>query len=232
MEKILEYQKIDGKLFNLEKKLNESKYKKIMEEARISANSVKEKMIQIESKAGKTYQKYLDLNNTIEKNLNIVKILDEQKIDSIQSKELNDFGKKINSMSSNLNILQKDLNMLQGEIKDLLKEFNKLTQARKNAKNQYAQAKQSYDKEVEESAGEIDALKKELSALQSGLPKDLFDKYQKIRKDKVYPVFIPLKDKICGACGMEMPSVLVDSIKAGKFIECEHCRRVLYYKEK
>lgn len=230
MEKILEYQRIDGKLFNLEKQLNESKHRKTMDDAKNNASSTKEKMIQIETEAQNLYQTYLELNKSIEKNLKNAEILNSQKIDNMPLEKLNIFSDNSNQVGKNLVILQKKATNLQNNIQSLLKEFNKLNQMAKQLKDQYAKAKELYDKEETKLAGEIETLKNELSALQNSLPKELFDKYQKIRKDRIYPVFIPLKDKICGACGMEMPSVVVDSIKSGALIECEHCRRILYFK--
>jgi len=230
MERMLEYQKLDGELFKLEKQLNESKFRAEMNEAKEIANQAKEKMIQMEIDAKKYHDAYNDLQKSIEVNLKNVEILNKQDINEMDLEKLKIFTEKSDLVGKNLSLLQKKLYNLQITIQQHLVAFNKTTKSVQTAKAQFAKAKEQYDNECEKIKPQLDKIKEQLLVLQKGVAEDLFDRYQKARKDKIYPVFVPLVDKRCGACRMELPSALLDSIKTGKMLECEQCRRIIFYK--
>ena len=56
----------------------------------------------------------------------------------------------------------------------------------------------------------------------------LMEKYLKKRADKLFPIFVPLNGKVCGACNMELATSEISKINNGEIIECEFCRKLLY----
>lgn len=230
MEKMLEYQKLDGELFKLEKQLNESKYKVQMNETKEFASQAKDKMLQMEIEAKKYYDAYLDLQKVIEVNLKNVEILNKQEIAEMDLDKLKIFTEKSDLVSKNLSVLQKKLYSLQTSIQQHLVNFKKIKKDVETAKAKFAKAKEMYDSESQKIKPQMDEIKNKLETLQKGVSDSLLDKYQKSRKDKIYPVFVPLVEKRCGACRMELPSALLDSVKAGNMLECEQCRRIIFYK--
>lgn len=228
MNKILEYQAVDEKLYKLEKTLNSNENKIKMKKSKEKVNECKEKVLIIENEAQKLIREYNDLQKSVEINLKNVEVLKAQNIEELNPNKVKLFISQSDVVGKNLNILQNKATAIQKSIQEQLKEYKKIMQSVKKANEDYAIAKEAYNSEVAKIEPEMNTIKKELEDLQKDLPKDLFDKYQKIRKDNIYPVFSEMKDKKCSSCGMEVPAMSFDLIKSGNCIECEHCRRILF----
>ena len=74
----------------------------------------------------------------------------------------------------------------------------------------------------------IDELTETLSKMEKDLNKEDFAKYKQLKNDNIFPVFVPINEKVCSACRMEVPSAKLDKLKNEKYIACEQCRRLIY----
>ncbi len=76
--------------------------------------------------------------------------------------------------------------------------------------------------------GDLDSSIKEMTR---ELPKETRDLFEKLtKKDGI--VIAPVSDRICAACGMTLPTSLIQAVRQGHEIEsCPSCARMLYYPE-
>jgi len=57
-------------------------------------------------------------------------------------------------------------------------------------------------------------------------------RYEKLRKGKGGLAIVPLEGSSCGGCHMGLPPQIVSEVKKGvRFVTCENCNRILYWKE-
>lgn len=228
MEKMLEYQEIDKQLFQIQKQLGMSNSKKSTDSIQNEMSKLSNQIAEIENKAKRHYEIFNELQTQIEKNLKNVEILNNQKIDALDEKGLDNFQEKSNIVKKNITILEQNMLSLQKSIQKELEEYAKLNSQLKSmieSNNVLKVQKEEKSKELEP---QIEELKNKLSTLQKSLDKNLFEKYLKRRNDNMMPVFVPLQNDRCGYCRMSLPVATVKKIQDGDMVECEQCRRYIF----
>jgi predicted nucleic acid-binding Zn-ribbon protein len=130
---------------------------------------------------------------------------------------------------------QKKLIMLRRELMDIIGKTEKIeegirTMASESAKarKEYSTLKVDYDAQVSCAKESISALRNEADEIAKGIGKALLGRYEAIKKNRITPVALIVNSK-CEGCNMELPSLLIQRIKAGEGVmECENCGRILY----
>ncbi len=114
------------------------------------------------------------------------------------------------------------------EAKARLEEDNKRIKSEQNAiDSQCAEI----DDELKEAMTHRQELENQRVPLVEGVPRDLYSKYQRIRRNITNgSVVVPLKGEVCGGCHMHLLAQVVNEILAGDKIHgCQHCGRLLYH---
>ena len=107
------------------------------------------------------------------------------------------------------------------------KKINEYATIANKAKDEFNINKAGYDKIKQEAKPEIDRLKAIRDEKAAAVDKVLFDKYQKLKANKIVPT-APLQNSRCGGCHMEMPSFTVSNAVKNGYCECENCGRITY----
>ncbi len=229
--KILDYQKLDSQLYRLEKQLRDNPNKRVANEMSTNAKNAQAKSVQLEAKAGSLIQEI----ETVKKQLSV----QTDKLNQIMAKDVNSLSKEeIESMLSlkdkltqNLNILDKNLTKLAESVNGVLADFNKTIKIYNASKEKFVESKNAYDKDLEAVKPEKANLEKQLLALEKGIDPALMEKYKKRRGDNLFPVLVPLNDRCCGGCHVELPFAQISKLENEGVLSCEHCRRIIYYKK-
>lgn len=232
LEKILAYQEQDLALRRLELKIEKSKDYAIAEKA-------KEKFINLgniakhtEKAASVLYDNYTKLENYIN---NVTSKLDElEKVLEVDlsDKNLEKVDGQIKKLQSNFNTLEKELNKLSKNIDETIKRNEEARKEGANMRQVFNEAKKKFDALKKELAPKIEEFKTKLTELAKGIDKEVFSKYQSLRKDKVLPAFVKAVDNDrCGGCMMQQSLTAVNKLKEKGTIECESCRRIIYWEE-
>jgi predicted nucleic acid-binding Zn-ribbon protein len=94
-------------------------------------------------------------------------------------------------------------------------------------KAEFDKLKITYDNEYKEQSGALEALRKKAAQTAQDVPASLLEKYKSIKKHKTPPIAI-LTDDRCGGCNMNLPAVVMRSIRMGaESVECENCGRIV-----
>ncbi len=231
IEKLLAYQTEDAKLFEIEKKLNESDARKKGIQATRFLRSVSDTLAGIESKAQELNVAYDNAQAELEKI-------------SEESEEFQAISLKV-SDEKEIAYLKQRAAKLAKTLEDLLKKIQKIEQDMNELAAQYSKLKKDtvvYQEQYEKSGAEYAALKDSFSnerkkiednlkKLAEGIPPAIMEKYTEKRKDKQFPIVFKLnsKDKHCTACGTELSLKQLDVLKKeDSLIECENCRKLLF----
>jgi predicted nucleic acid-binding Zn-ribbon protein len=88
----------------------------------------------------------------------------------------------------------------------------------------------TYDVEYKAQNSKLEALRKQSVEASSGIGAELIEKYKQIKMHRSPPVAL-LSDDRCGGCNMNLPAVVLRSIRTGApFVDCENCGRIVLVK--
>lgn len=229
LKNILDYQKVDGELFNLENELASDPNKLKCVSLNQTAKESQIRSNQLEEQAGIILREMSELNKNIEISRKNGEQLLGVNLEKLSKEDLDEKLSVKDKVSQNLALLDKRLTKLAENINNVLGEFNKTIKKYNVAKAEYQKFKASYDKKVDEIQPKMDDLKKQLAILEKKVETKLMQAYLSKRKDKIFPVFVKLDGNTCGRCRMELSASAINKLKEEKILQCEHCRRIIYF---
>lgn len=228
MNKILEYQKLDAEKIKVEKSLNNIEERQVMNKMIAFVKDAQNKSLQIEQSSKKLIEDYENLRKSYESNTSNIEKLTKTNVATMSKEELDACLKKVNALSSELFMIERNIGILIQKINEKLKEFEATKNSAGKARAKHKEAKAKYDAKVEEIQPKIAEIDKKLAAMEKEIPADILSKYKALKNDGIFPILVPVQDKNCGGCRMEIPSKTLDKLKTSDVIQCEHCRRIIY----
>lgn len=225
---VLEYQKKDGELFQIERELNQSESKKTYQDMIRVVKRAQDKSTALEYKANELIKDYEKLKKAYEDNISQYEKFISKNLEELSDKDLDMIISATNSILDNLNILEKKLFQEAESLNTTLNEFNETKKIYGKARAKYIENKKIYESELSKKAPQIEQIKKELAVLEKGIEPKLFAKYKQLRSDKIHPAFVNLMDKACGWCRMERSAAEIDKLKANGYMECDNCHRIIF----
>lgn len=227
LQAILRYQETDQKLFKLEGELAScaarKEYvsaKKFLEAAAEKLDSLETKARSLKDRAAEMTQKCAAVEKDLEEFSGIDELIEEGADVSYYKKAAQKQLDALKKMKAELASIIEDAKTTDKDYKELKKEVI----ARQKT---YATAKEEYSKAKEAREEERNALNAALEEIAKDIEESAMNKYKAKRKEKVFPVVMPIADGRCPSCMMEVPLAAINSLKDG-VIECESCRRILY----
>ncbi|MBQ9756271.1 MAG: hypothetical protein IJV99_01590 [Clostridia bacterium] len=231
VEKLINYQKADAELKEIEKSLSES----------------------VERKKAMSAKKYLDgvvdnVNKLDDRAAELISAFEQATKEQIQLKEQEDelansieetedenavafLLKKADELIAKIKALGEKASKIEKEIQALYKEYQVIKNTTKAAQDQYAEFGKKYTELKEQVKGKKEEVEKTLAKLKAEVEPTLMERYLKKRHtDKMYPVVYEVRGNACGACNMELPAVEINRLKKGEVIECSNCGRMIYQK--
>jgi len=230
VDEMLIYQKKDSELINIERDIQNSQIKKVVNKMVDLVKEAQSKLIAIEKNAGELRQEFETTEKAYNAGVEQAEKLAKVKQDSLNEEELKSLSATATALNSNLLNLEKNMLTLNGKINAALVNFENVKKQGMQAKQKHAEGLKAHDQFLGTKQPEINKIKADLKALEAKADKAMLEKYNKLRNDKIFPIFVPLMDKSCGGCSMELPSARVDALKKAGCLECENCRRVIYFK--
>lgn len=232
MKTILQYQKVDFELKKLQRSVNASEEKDVMNKMMAYVKEAQNVSNGLEVKAGKALEEYQNLKKNYDENVKKIQVL-TSKTDFKSEDEFKDAYKEINTLSSDLYMIERNLNIFINKAKQLLKDFEVTKNNVIKARGKFKTSKENYEKSVSAVEPKIEELKTQLKALEKTCSPALLEKYKTMKNDHIFPVFVPLLDgKTCAGCRMEIASGKLNKLGAEPYVVCEHCGRLIYKNQK
>ena len=230
MKQLLAYQEEDAKLFDIEKKLNESESRKKGVQAQRFLKSVADMLAGIEAKAQELNQTYDQANTELEKlteeNAEFKSIAEKV----ADEKELSYLKERASKLAKNLNELLRKIQKLEQDMNELAVQYNKLRKETVSYQEQYEKSSVEFAKLKESYAIERKTIEDNLKKLAVGIPTEIMAKYVEKRMDKQFPIVytVSAKERHCTACGTELSLKQLDNLKKEDEVhECENCRKII-----
>ena len=230
INKLLAYQEEDAKLFEIEKKLNESDSRKKGVQAQRFLKTVAETLAGIEAKAQELNASYdsatTELEKLSEENTEF-KAIAEKVADE---KELSYLKERASKLTKNLNELLRKIQKLEQDMNELALQYTKLKKETVAYQEQYEKSGAEFAKLKESVANERKEIEENLKKLSAGIPPEFMAKYVEKRKDKQFPIvyMVSAKNRHCPACGTELSLKQLENLKKDDEVhECENCRKII-----
>ena len=236
IEKLLEYQTVDGQLHEIEISLAQSDERKKAVAAQAFLKSANDNVARLDAKAADLIARLNALKGVYEK-LQESEGDYESVVDTCENvEELTYVKKKAQGLADDISALVENIEALSKEIKSTLDEFAKFRQDTKKANAVYKEFAPKYNELKASKEEDMKKIKAELAAIEKQLPPDAVETYKRLRKEKMFPVLYSAKcvgkSIHCGRCGSELPMAAGTSLKKGELVECDNCHRLLYLDEK
>lgn len=225
---MLEYQKADAKLIELEKSFAESNERKKTMGAKKYLESVEENVEKLNLRAKDLMQAFEDASKEQAK----LKEQESEIADAINTledeKETQFLIKKIDEIVAKIKEVAKNLSDISEEIKKVANDYLDIKKKTAVAQEQYKEYAPKYKELKAKITAEQDEIKKELDKLKGKVDSALMEKYLLKREKKIYPVLYAVNNNLCGKCFTELPMAVSGKLKNGEVVECENCGRLIY----
>ena len=228
MNKYLEYQKLDSEIFKLERELNKNEHKK---DAQAMVGVVKEaqsKIIYLDKQSRFLLEEIEKLKQVQQKGIALVNKYTKQFNANMTEEELADLKGKLSQTIKQLSDLENRFLAHEVKAKNIMQEFDVAKKKANQAKAKHLESKQKFEEVSSSQMPEINKLKSHLQELEKQLDANFVTKYKSLKQDGKFPVIVPLIEKRCGGCRMELPSGQIEIIKQKGKLECPSCKRLIY----
>ena len=228
LEDFLEYQKLDGQILRLKRKLSEDPERQKMNQVLASAKSFQNKLAELEIAAQKAIGDYEKNKKQYDKLLADFETLSRINNADFSADKIDENIEKLNVIASDLSNMERTLSALQETIVSVLKNFDVCRNNIVASRQKYNDLKTNVSKLEGEVNAEVEKYAESMKKIEKNLNPELLAKYNKLRQDKIFPVFVPLNNNSCGGCSMTIPAALMNKLLHDGHLECEQCRRYIY----
>ena len=228
LNKLLNYQKVDSKLVKIERDLENSDSKGVVNKMVHLVKDAQNRLMQIEKTAGDLILEYKQLLSLFEKEKSAVAKAKEQDYSEQNMLELRESQNDVSKKISDIAALKKDITALSKKIIQKLNEFEKTRQQGVESKKKYDDSILKYNEFASKQNDNIKKVKLELSELEKDIDPKYMAKYKKMRAEHKYPILVPLVNNACGICAVQVPNARLDVLNKQHMIECENCHRIIY----
>ncbi|MFA5094615.1 MAG: C4-type zinc ribbon domain-containing protein [Candidatus Omnitrophota bacterium] len=227
IRRLIDLQAVDSDIFRL-KKERESKPKLIEDlEVRRDEEQAAVKAIEEKTKANqvKRKQRELDLQAKEEN----IKKLQTQLYQLKTNKEYQSMQQEIEGQKADKSRIEDDILVLMEESEFLSKEMEKEKSLFTEADKHLGDDRKKIESEVTSLDNEIAALSTRRGELAALVDHKVLGHYDKVLSGRDGLAIVPVKNKACQGCFMNLPPQVINEIKMGdKIITCESCARILY----
>ena len=227
LQDLLEYQKVDARLREIEQSISSSdvrrkfvQAKKFMESAREKFEAQDKRAQDLKNLRDDLARRSEEIGRQIAEYADLDEMVDE-------GGDVSFYKKNAQTLLDRLRALKGELQKLTADISATAEEYERFKKQGVQMQKQYKEYKEKYDALKAEHAEEVKEINARLAAIAGKLPHETLKKYQQKRKERIFPIIVPLSGDRC-VCGMDFPLAQQGKLAGGNVVECEHCRRFVY----
>lgn len=226
--KILEYQDLEKKLRNIKKENQNADDEKALQALNATIKDAQAKILALEETSKSLLATLDKLMGVQKKGLAYVEKCKKTNLDSMSIDDLKDFETKAQQTLKQLSELETRISQHKAEVKNVVLDYKMYRKQILDAKEKREALKDKSAQQLQQIQPKIDAIKAEMAELEKEIEAPVLAKYKSLKQDGIFPVVVPLVERRCGGCRMELSSVALDKLKTGGVYECEQCRRLIY----
>lgn len=227
LNELLEYQKVDGELRRIEQEIAASEERKRYAQAKKFMESARERLEAQDKRAAELKALRDDLERRLDDmTRQIAEYADlEEMVEG--GGDVSFYKKNAQSLLERLRTLKAEFGKVVSDITAAVEEYKKFKEQTIAMQKQYKEYGEKFKEVKKARADEVAAITEKLGALSAKIPAEILEKYKVKRKERIFPVLVPLTHGRC-VCGMDLSLAQQGKLAGGNVIECEHCRRFIY----
>ena len=227
LQDLLEYQKVDARLREIEQSISSSdvrrkfvQAKKFMESAREKFEAQDKRAQDLKNLRDDLARRSEEIGRQIAEYADLDEMVDE-------GGDVSFYKKNAQTLLDRLRALKGELQKLTADISATAEEYERFKKQGVQMQKQYKEYKEKYDTLKAEHAEEVKEINARLAAIAGKLPHETLKKYKQKRKERIFPIIVPLSGDRC-VCGMDFPLAQQGKLAGGNVVECENCHRFVY----
>jgi predicted nucleic acid-binding Zn-ribbon protein len=143
------------------------------------------------------------------------------------SSEAGAYISEVQRIVKDLNSFDQETKKIRQEAADREKKQRDVKRLAVKIKLEFDELRDEYNTEYQTMSGELKRLRAIAAEKAKLVDKEDMERYNAIKKHSTPPMAKLIDDKLCGGCNMSFPSSVLIDIKAGKYVECETCGRMI-----
>ncbi len=229
LNQLLEYQKADGELRKIEQEIMQSDARKKVVQAKAFIKNAESRIAAQDKRAVELKKLRDELALRVEETTKAV--AEYADVDELveEGADVSFYKRNAQQLLERVRAAKSELARLLAEVESLTAEYKKMMEQGKQANKQYKENMEKFKEVQAAHAAELEAANAKLAKIAEGIPPEFLEKYNQKRKEKIFPVIVPLNGNMC-VCGMDLPIAQQNRLAGGNVIECEHCHRFIYRK--
>ncbi len=231
LENLLKYQSVDIELRKLNNLIGKDEALVGMNKHKKAFNDAKQALSDCEQQSGSLISTYDELKKYVDDNAAMLAELEAAEPQT--EEELTERVKKLESLKSKFQSADKKAHDMDERSKSICRARVEAIKSGNNAKQEYNKSKEKHGALVNSKANELNELKSKLESMRASLDQALFDDYQKLASENIFPPVVPARgdDKKgifnCGGCGIGLSQQANTLLRDQGFCRCDHCRRII-----
>jgi len=227
INRLIDLQSVDSDIFRL-KRERESK-PKLIEDLEIRRDEEQAAVKAIEEKARANQVKRKERELDLQAKEENIKKLQAQLYQLKTNKEYQSMQQEIEGQKADKSRIEDDILVLMEESEFLSKEMEKEKSLFTEADKRLGDDRKKIESEIASLDNEIAALSSKRGELAALVDHKVLGHYDKVLSGRDGLAIVPVKNKACQGCFMNLPPQVINEIKMGdKIITCESCARILY----
>jgi predicted nucleic acid-binding Zn-ribbon protein len=162
---------------------------------------------------------------------NINKIEDlEKRLENadVTDPEFERLSAAVKSLFDTFSKMEGNLSGYAAKIDNTVNRFGVINKKRQDGMTAFKEQRTKYEQLRNARRPETEVLSAALAEAEKKVDGGLLAKYKALRADKKVPPAVPLNEKLCGGCGMDMSLSVLETLKSRGWVECDNCRRIIY----
>ena len=228
LSSMLAYQEIDKAMTKLETEFMQSESAREYNGSKKAMQAASEQVVKQNATAGelvKQMEALIAEYDALEKELKEAESAVAE-VEDVTGAEF--FSRNVQKILQQLKNLAGEINKVSGKIVELNQAHAASMTAGKTAKQKMVAVKSAYEEERAKIMPAAEELKKKLAEAAKSCSEKFVEEYQRLKKMKKLPVVVPLNDRTCGGCFMELAGDALTALNGAPFIICPNCGRILY----
>ncbi len=231
LDKILEYQSIDGELFSAENDLAKSSDRERALEIQQVMKNQHSRLLTLENNAKSANEAYLTASKKYSEFKAKLAELEKQ-LENANEENVAVYEKAYKDFVSISSSLEKEIATIYNQVQQIIKEYENIILKSKSDRQKLDKYIAAYSKLKAEKEPQIAQLKAKLNEKLKGVQNELMAIYKQKRESHLFPIFVQLNSNKCGGCRMEISASKLTDMAKNKYglVECENCGRLNFKK--
>ena len=225
---MLDYQKNDIELRKILKVINDSEDSKRQERAK-EAFDIAKKTVNESEDTAKTINSFFDKSVNFGKEVQPqIEALASQLEKATDQKTADEIIQKLLAIRAKIVDVDKKAGKDKIAGESCLAGYAEAQSRGMRAREVHADAKAKVDAKKKENSVQIDVLTNQITKLEKQVDKVFLDRYKILASDKKFPPLVPISEKSCGGCGMQMSISCIATVEKEEYGKCDNCQRMVY----